>query len=101
MRPWAPASGPGKVPASDHARQPRYARLSDRYRAKKDIVMTNKKRHTLSGPEAPDNAEAVKHIPSLIPRTPGTIFRALLGVLLFFCGILLGVWLIIRFRRDT
>jgi hypothetical protein len=75
--------------------------LSDRYRAEKDILMTNKKRHTISRPESPDNAEAVKPVPGLIPRTPGTIFRALLGVLLFFCGILLGVWLIIRFRRDT
>lgn len=63
--------------------------------------MTNKKRHTLSESESPDNAEEVKSIPGLIPRTPGTIFRALLGALLFFCGILLGVWLVIRFRRDT
>lgn len=73
----------------------------DRYRAGKDILMTNKMRHTLSRPEPSDNAEAVKRIPGLIPRTPGTIFRAFLGVLLFFCGILLGVWLIIRFRRDA
>ena len=27
------------------------------------------------------------------------IFRALFGVLLFFCGIVLGAWLIFRFRR--
>jgi hypothetical protein len=27
-------------------------------------------------------------------------FRALLGVLLFGCGLILGVWLIIRFRRH-
>jgi hypothetical protein len=27
-------------------------------------------------------------------------FRALLGVLVFFCGIVFGVWLIIRFRRH-
>jgi hypothetical protein len=26
-------------------------------------------------------------------------FRVLLGVLLFVCGLILGVWLIIRFRR--
>jgi hypothetical protein len=29
------------------------------------------------------------------------IFRALLGVLLFFCGIIFGFWLIIRFRRHA
>lgn len=63
--------------------------------------MTNKTRHTQSRPEPPDGAEAVKGISDLIPRTPGTIFRALLGVLLFFIGIFLGIWLIIRFRRDT
>lgn len=33
------------------------------------------------------------------PMTPGFILRALLGVILFFCGIVFGVWLIIRFRR--
>lgn len=32
--------------------------------------------------------------------TPRVIFRALLGVLLFLCGIVLGVWLIIRYRRQ-
>jgi hypothetical protein len=63
--------------------------------------MTNKTRHTLSKPEPDDSAAAVKPAPGLIPRTPRAIFRALLGVLLFFCGILFGVWLIIRFRRDT
>jgi len=34
------------------------------------------------------------------PITPRVIFRALLGVLLFFCGIVFGVWLIFRFRRH-
>lgn len=63
--------------------------------------MANTIHHTLSSAESSDNAEAGKHIPGLIPRTRGTLFRALFGVLLFFCGILLGVWLIIRFRRDT
>ena len=33
------------------------------------------------------------------PMTAKIIFRALLGVVLFFCGIVFGVWLIIRFRR--
>ena len=69
--------------------------------AEKDILVTNKTRHTLNKLEPGDFAEAVKGIPGLIPRTPGAIIRALLGVLLFFCGILFGVWLIIRFRRDT
>jgi hypothetical protein len=36
----------------------------------------------------------------LPPITPRAIFRALLGVLLFFCGIALGAWLIFRFRRH-
>lgn len=33
------------------------------------------------------------------PLTPRFILRALLGLVLFFCGIIFGVWLIIRFRR--
>jgi hypothetical protein len=32
--------------------------------------------------------------------TPRVIFRALLGVFLFFCGIVFGIWLIFRFRRH-
>jgi hypothetical protein len=35
------------------------------------------------------------------PITPGVIFRALVGILLFFCGIVLGVWIIIRYRRHS
>jgi hypothetical protein len=35
------------------------------------------------------------------PMTPRVIFRALLGVLLFLCGIVFGAWLIIRFRRHS
>ena len=43
---------------------------------------------------------AAKQPHALIPpMTPGLILRALLGVILFFCGIVFGVWLIIRFRR--
>jgi hypothetical protein len=46
-------------------------------------------------------AAARRQLRALIPPiTPGLIFRALLGVLLFFCGIVFGVWLIIRFRRH-
>ena len=37
----------------------------------------------------------------LPPLTPGVVFRALLGVLLFFIGIVWGVWLILRFRRHN
>jgi hypothetical protein len=35
------------------------------------------------------------------PITPGVIFWALVGVLLFFCGIIYGVWIIIRSRRQS
>jgi len=39
---------------------------------------------------------------SLIPPvTPRLIFRALLGVLFFLCGIVFGFWLIFRFRRHV
>jgi hypothetical protein len=34
------------------------------------------------------------------PVTPMVLFRALLGVVLFFCGIVFGAWLIIRSRRH-
>ena len=37
----------------------------------------------------------------ILPLTPRVIFRALLGVFLFLCGIVFGVWLIIRFRRHV
>jgi hypothetical protein len=36
----------------------------------------------------------------LPPVTLRVILRALLGVLLFFCGIALGAWLIFRYRRQ-
>jgi len=43
---------------------------------------------------------AAKQSRALIPPiTPRLILRALLGLVLFFSGIVLGVWLIIRFRR--
>ena len=45
-------------------------------------------------------AAAGRQLRALIPPiTPRLIFRALLGVLLFFCGIVFGAWLIIRFRH--
>lgn len=37
----------------------------------------------------------------LPPITPRLIYRALLGVLIFLCGIVLGAWLIFRFRRRA
>jgi hypothetical protein len=37
----------------------------------------------------------------LPPITLRLILQALLGVLLFFCGIVLGAWLIFRFRRHV
>jgi hypothetical protein len=42
---------------------------------------------------------AAKLVRALIPMTPGLILRVLLSAFLFFCGIVFGVWLIIRFRR--
>ena len=35
------------------------------------------------------------------PITPRVFFRALGGVLLFLCGIVLGFWLIIRYREAS
>jgi hypothetical protein len=47
-------------------------------------------------------ATAGRHLRALMPpMTPTVLFRALLGVLLFFFGIVFGVWLIIRFRRHS
>lgn len=44
---------------------------------------------------------ALHHIRGLIPPlTLRVIARALLGVLLFFCGIVFGAWLIFRYRRQ-
>jgi hypothetical protein len=44
---------------------------------------------------------ARKQLRALMPPiTPGVFFRALGGILLFLCGIVLGVWLIIRTRRH-
>jgi len=33
--------------------------------------------------------------------TAGLILRALLGVLVFFVGIVFGIWLIVRYRRAV
>ena len=37
----------------------------------------------------------------ILPITPRVIFRAILGVILFFCGIIAGAWVIIRSRRHS
>jgi hypothetical protein len=46
-------------------------------------------------------AAARRHLRALLPPlTPKLILLALFGVLLFFCGIVWGVWLIFRYRRE-
>jgi hypothetical protein len=45
-------------------------------------------------------AAAGRQLRALMPLiTPRVFLRGLVGVLLFFCGIVFGVWLIIRLRR--
>jgi hypothetical protein len=52
-------------------------------------------------PRETQQGQPAQQLRSLIPpMTPRLIFRALLGALIFFCGIVFGVWLIIRFRRK-
>lgn len=67
--------------------------------------MTDRQLHMSSTPTSPGPAIGVnnsRQLRALIPpMTPKVIFRALLGVLLFFCGIVLGVWFIFRSRRDA
>jgi hypothetical protein len=67
--------------------------------------MTGGGRHMRSEPGSPGPAVGVNDAPQLRallpPITPRLIFRALLGVLLFLCGIVLGAWLIFRFRRHV
>jgi len=45
-----------------------------------------------------NDAQQLRALP---PITLRLIFRALLGVLIFLCGIVLGAWLIFRFRRHA
>jgi hypothetical protein len=67
--------------------------------------MTGRGRHMSSTPGSPgpavggNDARGLRAL--LPPLTLRLILRALLGVLLFFCGILLGAWLIFRFRRRV
>jgi hypothetical protein len=61
---------------------------------------TRRPKTTLRSGGSSMGAAAGRQQRALIPMTPRVIFRALLGVLLFFCGIVFGAWLIIRFRRH-
>jgi hypothetical protein len=67
--------------------------------------MTNRGRRMRSKPGSPGSSVGADGAPELRkllpPLTPRFILRALLGVLLFFCGIVLGAWLIFRFRRQV
>jgi hypothetical protein len=67
--------------------------------------MTGRGRHMRSEPGSPGpavGANDARELRALLPPiTLRLILRALLGVLLFFCGIVLGAWLIFRFRRHV
>ena len=62
---------------------------------------TQRRKITPGAPGSVTRGTLASQLRSLLPPvTPRLIFRALLGVLLFFCGIVLGAWLLFRFRRD-
>ena len=67
--------------------------------------MTGEQRHTVTASGSPDPAAAENDAPQLRallpPITLKMILRALLGVLLFFCGIVLGALRMLRFRRHA
>ena len=67
--------------------------------------MTGRGRPMRSEPGSPGPAAGVndaRGLRALLPPiTLRLILRALLGVLLFLCGIVLGAWLIFRFRRHV
>lgn len=61
--------------------------------------MTDEEHRPMGGPQL--RKIAANQLRALLPPvTPKLILRAILGVLLFLCGIVYGVWLIIRFRRH-
>jgi hypothetical protein len=66
--------------------------------------MTGRGRLLGSKPESPGSAGRVNDAQQLRgllpPITLRFIARALLGVLMFLCGIALGAWLIFRSRRH-
>ncbi|MBO0823849.1 MAG: hypothetical protein J2P27_08325 [Actinobacteria bacterium] len=67
--------------------------------------MTDRQRHGMSKPGSSGPGAGVKDARQLRallpPLTPGLIFRAFLGMLLFFFGTVLAAWLIFRFRRHS
>ena len=67
--------------------------------------MTGRGRQVRNEPGSPGpgvGADGARGLRALLPPiTLRLILRALLGVLLFFCGIVLGAWLIFRFRRHA
>ncbi len=69
-------------------------------------MLVTRRRHRLSHwlerlKDAVKPAAAARLRALLPPITPKLILLALLGVLLFLCGLVYGAWLIVRFRyRD-
>jgi hypothetical protein len=62
------------------------------------FVMTDEEHRSTRGPQP--HKVAGRQLRGLLPPvTLKLILLAILGVLLFLCGIVYGVWLIIRFRR--
>ena len=102
VRPWCdlPAAGQpmrGAVPGTIPPVPKQMARREDRQMTGTGRHIRSRLRswgHTLR------TAAWTQLRPLMPPITPGVIFRALAGVLLFFCGILVGVWIIIRSRRH-
>lgn len=63
--------------------------------------MTGKQRPLTSEPGPGVGVKDTRPLRALRPPlTPGLILRAVLGVLLFFVGLVLGVWLVFRSRRS-
>ena len=60
--------------------------------------MTDEEHRPMRGPQPHKAAGSPLRTP-IPPVTPRLILLAILGVLLFLCGIIYGVWLIVRFRR--
>jgi hypothetical protein len=62
------------------------------------FVITDEEHRPMRGSQ-PHKAAASQLRTLTPPVTPKLILLAILGVLLFLCGIVYGVWQIIRFRR--
>ena len=66
--------------------------------------MAHEKRRILRRPEPEVSigSTAARLLRALMPAiTLRLILRALIGVVLFFCGLVFGIWPIIRFRRRV